>query len=57
MKTEQVKSQVFQKGVTLFNFLLPHNLYGYRMGKYLTTGGFEWVDAEEKENWTEFILD
>ena len=33
-----------------------NNLYGYAMRQYLPTGGFEWVDVTERENWAEFIL-
>ena len=33
-----------------------NNLYGWAMLQYLPTGGFEWVDVTERENWGEFIL-
>ena len=50
---------------TDYNRMLPlmwilymdaNNLYGYAMRQYLPTGGFEWVDVTERENWEEFIL-
>ena len=37
-------------------YMDAYNLYGYAMRQYLPTGGFEWVDVTEKENWVEFIL-
>ena len=42
-----------------FNWILyvdANNLYGWAMLQYLPTGGFEWVDVTERENWAEFIL-
>ena len=33
-----------------------NNLYGWAMLQYLPTGGFEWVDVTERENWGDFIL-
>ena len=42
-----------------FNWILyvdANNLYGWAMLQYLPTGGFEWVDVTERENWGEFIL-
>lgn len=32
------------------------NLYGWAMGQFLPTGGFEWMDVSNIEDWTDFIL-
>ena len=37
-------------------YIDANNLYGWAMMQYLPTGGFEWVDVTERENWEDFIL-
>ena len=33
-----------------------NNLYGWAMSQYLPTGGVEWIDVSEIEDWADFIL-
>ena len=33
-----------------------NNLYDWAMMQHLPTGGFEWVDVTQRENWGDFIL-
>merc|ERR1711954_635672 len=37
-------------------YVNANNLYGWAMSQYLPTGGFEWVEVSEIEDWVDFIL-
>ena len=33
-----------------------NNLYGWAMSQYLPTGGFEWVEVSEIDDWVDFMI-
>ena len=44
------------KPTSWIKYLDANNLYGWAMMEFLPTGGFEWMDISQIEDWKDFIL-